>query len=387
MGDEGGAMGVDRSDSARRERVRAMLERHWVPEGYAAPNDEVYPWQWLWDSCFHALIWAELGEPDRAVRELTSALSTQADDGFVPHMNYVRDPGYHAAFWGRRGASSITQPPMYGHAVAELRRRGVSIPDELEHRARRGLDFLLRVRRRDRNGLVLLAHPWETGCDDSPRWDDLCPGEGFDLVRWKQRKGDLVETIERRPGGAPVANRLFAVASAGFNALVAFNAHELGLDATDVVEALDARWDDELVTWVDAGDTAGGSGRARTIDGLLPTLVSRRADRVKRALGAVVEPTAYGGDCGPAGVHRDEPTFAPSRYWRGPAWPQLSYLLWVAAARAGEQATAAAIAAATVRGGDRSELAEYWDPDTGAGLGAVPQSWAGLVVLLARAGE
>ena len=61
----------------------------------------MYPWQWLWDSCFHALIWAELGRADRALAELTSALSDQAADGFVPHVRYVGDPGFLAEFWGR----------------------------------------------------------------------------------------------------------------------------------------------------------------------------------------------------------------------------------------------------------------------------------------------
>ncbi|HEX7097298.1 MAG TPA: hypothetical protein VF183_15535, partial [Acidimicrobiales bacterium] len=257
--------------------ARAALEAHWVPEGYAAPNERVYPWQWLWDSCFHALIWVELGDEERALRELSTALSIQHESGFVPHMNYVRDPDFHAGFWGRRGTSSITQPPMYGHVIAELRRRGVAVPDELECRARRGVEFLLRRRRRDANGLVLLAHPWESGCDDSPRWDDLCGTTTFDLARWYDRKGELVASIELDESGAPIGNHGMTVASAGFNALVAFNAAELGIDASDVVEALDAQWDAELATWVDSGDTEKGSGRHRTIDGLLPTLVSRDA--------------------------------------------------------------------------------------------------------------
>jgi hypothetical protein len=369
--------------SDRRQRVRAMLEAHWVPEGYAAPNDGVYPWQWLWDSCFHAVIWAALADDDRAVRELTTALSTQDELGFVPHMNYVRDPRFHAEFWGRAGASSITQPPMYGHAVAELRRRGIDVPAELEHRARRGIEFLLHHRRRDRNGLVLLAHPWESGCDDSPRWDDLCPGAVFDLARWYQRKGELVESIERAPGGAPIGNRSFTVASAGFNALVAFNADELGIEAGDIVDALDTQWDESLATWIDAGDTAAGSGRARTVDGLLPLLVNHSRARAGRVLDALIDPNQYGAAYGPAGVHRDEPTFAPSTYWRGPAWPQLSYLLWFAARRAGAHEHASALAASTVAGADRSGLAEYWHPDTGEGLGAIPQSWTGLVVAMA----
>ena len=362
-----------------------MLDAHWVPEGYAAPNAEVYPWQWLWDSCFHSIIWTELGEPDRARAELASALSTQDAHGFVPHMNYVRDPQFHASFWGRAGASNITQPPMYGHAVAVLHRRGVAVPADVVRRAEAGLRFLLEVRRRHRpSGLVLLAHPWETGCDDSPRWDDLCPGDAFSLPAWKARKGEFVAAVEADDAGSPIGNRAFTVASAGFNALVAFNAAELGIDARGLVDALDARWDPSRRTWVDAGDTEHGSGRARTLDGLLPVLVTRAPGRARQVLDEVLDDAAHGGACGPAGVHRDEPTFAPGTYWRGPAWPQLSYLLWVAARRHDLAAHARELAVRTVRGAWTSELAEYWHPDTGAGLGAIPQSWTGLAVVMAR---
>jgi hypothetical protein len=366
-----------------RRRVRAMLEAHWVPEGYAAPNDRVYPWQWLWDSCFHVLVWAELGDGERAIRELATALSTQDSSGFVPHMNYVRDARFHAEFWGREGASSITQPPMYGHAIARLRALGLDVPDEIEQRARLGIEFLLRRRRRDDSGLLVLAHPWETGCDDSPRWDDLSGADEWDLSQWYDRKGEFVQSVERDDVGAPIGNHAFHVASAGFNALVAFNARELGIGADDIVDALDARWDASLVTWVDAGDTAAGSGRARTADGLLGALVTGDATKLDAALGALVDPVAHGARFGPTGVHRQEPTFSPTTYWRGPTWPQLAYLLWIAATRSGRSAVADAIATTTVAGAARSGLAEYWHPDTGEGLGAIPQSWTGLALLMA----
>jgi hypothetical protein len=372
-----------------------MLEDHWVPEGYAAPHAMVYPWQWLWDSCFHALVWAELGEPARAVRELSSALSVQTADGFVPHMNYVRDPGFHAEFWGRRGASNITQPPMYGHAIAELGRRGIDVPDDLVARAGRGLGFLLEVRPRHQpSGLVSLAHPWETGCDDSPRWDDLCPGDGFDAVRWKAYKGDLVAAVETGAGGGAMGNGLMTVAPVGFNALVAFNARELAAHTGDarladhgdaLAELIDTRWNAALGTWVDAGQTETGSGRARTLDALLPLLVTSHAAAAQSALAALTDPRAFGAPYGPAGVHRGEPSFAANTYWRGPAWPQLSYLLWYAARAAGDASLAAALASATVSAADRSGLAEYWNADTGAGLGAIPQSWTGLAIVMAAA--
>ena len=37
-----------------------------------------------------------------------------------------------------------------------------------------------------------------------------------------------------------------------------------------------------------------------------------------------------------------------------------------------------------VAGAERSGFSEHWHPETGAGLGARPQTWAGLAVLAAR---
>ena len=390
----GAAVPGDNARVELRERVHAVLRRHWVDippgGGYTAPNRVRYPWQWLWDSCFHALIWAELGD-DRGLDELAGALGAADTSGCVPHMTYQLDPRHHEEFWGRRGASSITGPPMYGHALAELHRRGAHVPERLVAAAAAGLDFLLSRRERHaESGLVMLCHPWESGADNDPRWDDFCEG-GFDERRWSERKGGLLTTIERGTAGAPLSNPRFSAASAGFSALVAFNALELA-DATGALEAtaarrladaVRARWDGDLVSYTDAGDAEGGSGRARTAYGLLGLLVEDHPERAAAVAGALGDSRAYGGACGPAGVHRGEPSFAARTYWRGPSWPQIDYLLWLGLRRAGQDAAASALAQATIAGAEASGLAEYWDSDDGTGLGAIPQSWAGVVLLMA----
>jgi hypothetical protein len=369
-------------------RATSVMEAHWRPQGFTCPNHETYPWQWLWDSCFHSIVWAALGD-ERALVELGTIFDGQdAATGFVPHMTYWQDPR-HADFWGRERHSSITQPPMYGHAVRSLVDRGLDVPPAVVDSAARGLWFLLRDRRRSPAGLVQLAHPWESGADDSPRWDDLAGGP-FELQRWYRRKGELVASIERNFCGAPIANREAPVASVAFAALVAFNARELAsvtgdgaLDAAGVElgQAVAARWYDERLTWADDGPTANGSGRARTLEGLLGVLVDDDRGHEESAFASLLDPRAHGAPYGPTGVHRSEPTFEPSTYWRGPAWPQLTYLLWVAAHRRGRDDVAQRLGWALRAGAARSDFAEYWHPDTGEGLGAVPQSWTALAVV------
>lgn len=383
------AASADELDAA----ARRILDAAWRPQpdgsGFCVPNPTTYPWQWLWDSCFHAVVWSHLGD-ERAVTELEAALADQHDDGFVPHLRYASGPNPHAALWGRATTSSITQPPMYGHAVAVLDAAGATLPDALLERATRGLEFLLDRRRRSAGGLVELCHPWESGCDDSPRWDDILIGGAWAHDAWYEAKGTLLASVRRSPNGAPLANDAFAVGSVGFSALVAWNALELAgvtgdaelrSSAEALVDAIAERWDAEVQTWVDDGPTTGRSGRIRTLDALLPLLVCPR----QAAFAQLGDPQAFAAPCGPRGVHAAEATYDPTRYWRGSAWPQLTYLLWVAATSGRERRTARELVRSMVSGTMRSGFAEHWEPETGAPLGAVPQCWTTLTcVMLAR---
>jgi glycogen debranching enzyme len=69
-------------------------------------------------------------------------------------------------------------------------------------------------------------------------------------------------------------------------------------------------------------------------------------------------------------------------YWRGPAWPPLNYLFQQAAKRLDLEDMALELAKLTAAGAKASGWAEYWNPENGRGLGAVPQSWAGLVIAM-----
>lgn len=364
-----------------------FLERHWNEEGgYTAPNTEVYPWRWLWDSCFHALLWARL-RPERATRELEAVFAPQdPETGFVPHIHYPGDPGFDRTLWGRDTVSTITQPPMYGHVIRVLVEEGVEVPSRLVDAARLGLRFFLRRRLHD--GLVVAVHPWETGADDSPRWDSWVH-RPFSRHAFALVKGRLVGALDLEGDGVAVGSREFQVGSVALTALVAFNCLELvhvtgdrGLadEVGGLLAGLESRWDPERSTWVDGGPDQRPSGSAPTLEALLPLLVSgSNWDRV-RAL--IRDPERFGARYGPRQVDLSHPAYRPNEYWRGPAWPQLNYLFWVAAFRRGDREWADELAAATSAGAAASGWAEYWHPDTGRGLGASPQSWTGLAALM-----
>lgn len=358
--------------------VARMLQAAWRSEGYCVPNPDVYPWQWCWDSCFHVVVWSAL-DPQRALRELETVFLSQTAEGFVPHMTYHGDPDAACALWHQRGHSSITNPPMYGHALRVLHDLGVALPDRLVAAAGRGLAWLV-ARRTRGDGLVVVCHPWETGCDDTPRWDGFVPPR-FDKPAWDRRKRDVLgpAVVE---DGAIVANPSFEVASAAFNALTAFNLRELSVvdpsgpwegHAERIEAGLRARWNGR--TWVDGRHPHAADP---TLEALLGVLVDPR-EEVWTALG---DDRLHRGAFGLWQVSQAHPGIDPDGYWRGAAWAPLEYLFWTAARRQGRGRVAAELGERFVRGAVASGLAEYWNPATGTGHGARPQSWTGLALLV-----
>jgi hypothetical protein len=363
--------------------AKSIMEKHWQPlPEFTVPNSRVYPWMWLWDSCFHSIIWGHLGD-QRCVSELRSVLDQQHQSGFIPHMGYQTEPEQSLDLWGVEGHSTITQPPMFGHALRQLKELGFEVMS-LADKVRSGLTYFYQ-HRITKDGLIEILHPWESGADDSPRWTRWQP-DPFDRAAWGEIKQTLVRALHVENGEA-TNSHAFRVVSAGFNALVAWNTLEaaaatgddhLRSIGYDLSRAIDQHlWDDKVGTWIDRDSDGVVTSKILTVDSLLPILVTTNEDHQQRALAHL----AHGLPFGPAGVDPNEPCYDPSGYWRGAAWPQLTYLLWRAAQRIGADAQAVSLSRMLRDGARQSGFSEYWNPATGEGLGARPQSWACLSIV------
>jgi hypothetical protein len=372
-----------------RAGARAVLEASWrEADGFCPPNPEVYPHQWLWDSCFHAIAWSALEDP-RGGRELASALAGQLDSGFVPHMRYLGPSSHRGPLPDR---SSFTQPPVYAHAARVLVGGGSQLADGLVGRIGAGLEWLWQHRRTP-EGLMYVVHPWETGTDDSPRFDDWVSLPAHDHAEYSAFDRRLVGETYFDDHGAAVWSRSFACAPASFNALCAHAALECAaLTGDDVWRvrgeelaslADDLLWDEEQGLWVDRPLIGGGPAcRIPTLDGALGVLVTGDPEKAERVLRQLTDPERFGAPYGLACLPRTHPAYDPGSYWRGPAWPQLNYLMTVAADRRGDETTCSGIRAMTLAGVLASGFAEYWNPEDGTGLGAVPQGWAAVAAAL-----
>ena len=138
--------------------------------------------------------WASVGEWDQAWGELDKLFSAQWPSGMVPHIVFWEQsddyfPGPEVWSTGREPATTgLTQPPLPVSAAARL---FTADPDRDRAREQIGLLWPRLVAwlawiERARTGPHLAAvvvHPWESGMDNSPAWDEPLAGHARDLER------------------------------------------------------------------------------------------------------------------------------------------------------------------------------------------------------------
>ncbi len=149
--------------------------------GYTIPAGGMYPYQWNWDSVFVALGFATFDEM-RACEEIETLFEAQWEDGFLPHIVFRRDdPDYFPGpnVWQAGSdlpTSGITQPPVAASIVNTLWFSANDI--EVKNRLAALFPKILawhrwfhKYRITEASGAVLITHPWESGRDNSPEWD------------------------------------------------------------------------------------------------------------------------------------------------------------------------------------------------------------------------
>jgi glycogen debranching enzyme len=74
--------------------------------------------------------------------------------------------------------------------------------------------------------------------------------------------------------------------------------------------------------------------------------------------------------------------FGQRRYWRGPTWVNTAWLCWMGLVRLGYDEAAAELAQRLAGAVAAAGLREYYDPRTGAGMGAREFGWSSLILEL-----
>ncbi|MCR3720790.1 MULTISPECIES: glucosylglycerate hydrolase [Prauserella salsuginis group] len=410
-------------------------------------SPRLYPHMWSWDAAFISMGLAHL-DVSRAVQELRTLFSAQWHDGMIPHIVFTGDDDYFPGpdRWGTDDApqrphnartSGICQPPVHAIALRRIidtaRRTSeadAGIAEDFAREAwpalRRWHGWIARHRMSEACGLVTIVHGWESGMDNSPRWDapylavqpdaDLPPYVRLDTLKVddpRQRPSDdeydrylwLIEQL-RRAGYHPdkvVETSAFLVGDVFVTAVFALASETLA----DIGAELDAPASEiaELRSWAGrARDAARRSchpetGMARDFDvhtgtwldteslaAFSPLLCGGLPTETEQRLFDTLDGPGWSGHPGllaavPPSVSPHSGDFDPRLYWRGPQWPVVIWLFGWAFEQRGWQRHASEFRAQGVHLASDGSFGEYYEPFTGEPLGSPNQSWTAAVVL------
>lgn len=402
------------------ERARQILTGN-DRGGYTVPTKNLYPFQWNWDSALVALGFSTF-DLDRAWTEIETLMSAQWDTGKLPHIIFWKDDeGYFPGpdQWGTDRTprtSGITQPPVVATIVRRLfTHPGNAGPDRaaaLVEKLDRWHQWFADARDPDGTGLVAIIHPWESGRDNLPDWDAPLSYVDTSGVGDYQRRDTQHVDADQRPQKADydrymalvgfgravgwddakiAADCPFWVADVGMNAILRRAEHDLSwlADAVGLPDiarraqeraerlehGFEALWDEDLKGYVSrdlrregrAKDLSAGSWLAFYAGQVHPA----GAERMVALLGEWLQQVTYSVPSFDPG----NPLFDSIRYWRGPVWAIVNWMIADGLMRNGY-----AQHSETIRSHTRTLIAEtgfyeYFCPLTGRGGGGDDFSW------------
>lgn len=394
------------------EKLMSQNRRETNGSTYTVPSPHLYPFEWLWDSCFHAVILSHV-DITRAREEIRSATSHPLTNGLLPHIIYWEED-YRTHNWGREmrgdiltaawqkdGTSVITQPPLIASTVWELHQKAEDRAFLEEMYPILKAHYLALVTRRDPTdeGLIGIINPDESGEDNSPRFDHALGISPFHKPEEHlEKRIALVEKLTECKFETRICmQQYFWIKDVSFNAIVLRGFEALALIAETLGdygdrnlfdgyrrrtgEAMRARMreDERFYSLEGSGDE---KIRINTWNLFMPLyaglLTKKEVDTlVERYL---MDEKQFWTPYPIPSVSYQESMFSEDDMWRGPTWIASNWFVYHGLRRYGFMKEASLLAQKSVALVSESGFREYYSPLSGVGYGTEDFTWGGLVI-------
>eukprot|EP00897_Mesotaenium_endlicherianum_P000330 jgi/Mesen1/10298/ME000079S09719 len=420
--------------------------------GYTVPAKGLYPFQthvtcpsgkkgnrypltqaagvWNWDSAIVAAGWAVFDEA-RAWEEVATLMQGQWDDGMVPSILFHKEadtyfPG--PEIWGTAENPSkttgISQPPvaamsvrfLYEHAEQpELAQRKI---EELFPKLLAYHRWWYKARDPEGRGVVAILHPWESGMDNSPAWDDAMqfPVGGFpaytrrDLNHVNPEMRPTKDTYDHyltllylfKKTNFYDSNQLYHISPFRMTDLcvncILFRAnrdlrwvasklgkHEVAAEIDGWLDkgfaGFQQLWDEEAGIFKCQDQLTGKLADAAISAGFLPLFAGVATKEQAARMAANLERWLTMVRYGVPSTDPADPRFEPLRYWRGPVWIIINWMISNGLKHYGYFDLADRIKQDSLELTGTAGLLEYFDPVTGQGAGGHHFSWTAAMCL------
>ena len=325
-------------------RSGLMNTRYFFTREAMTPSKIHYVGVWQWDQYFHALAYRHV-DAKLAEDQIRIVLDHQREDGMLPDAIY--DEGLVTRL-EKPVASDVTKPPLAAWIALKL------------YESSGRLDFLNEVydalvrwhqwwltQNADDSGLCYYRHPFSSGLDDSPMWDEGMPVIAPDLNTYLCLQSESLARIAELIGDAEAVGPMRERADR-FAALM--------------VEHL---WDEALGLFMALHD--GQPVDVATLFNLIPLATGRLPEPiVARLLERLTDPGEFWTAYPLATVSVRDDKFDPQQMWRGPSWANINYLFVEALFRAERPDLARRLRHDTLAMIQRHpDIYEYYNPLTG----------------------
>ncbi|ATG53024.1 hypothetical protein CFK38_16990 [Brachybacterium vulturis] len=292
------------------------------PGPVVVPSKLGYVGLWQWDAYFIAL-GLRHGDPDLARTQMDVALRHARADGQLPdvvHDHGVLDssanlPPGDLENLRRLGSPTLageevplTKPPLTALTLDRLSHElGAEVIDTHLEAVLASQRWWFEFSDPGATGWPAYLHPYSSGLDDSPVFDDnailrspdlaaYLVGQDHLLARWLNERGRDDEASECHQR----SDRLRLL--------------------------LEESWDAERELFALPGENT--EVTTRSILNLIALLIPElRADIRESLVAQITDPARFGGQWLLPTVARDDPDFSPERMWRGPIWVNTAWLV------------------------------------------------------------
>ena len=408
--------------------AKAVLENNWRGK-YTIPSPTLYPHQWSWDSAFISMGYVHYAL-EKVQNEIDSILLGQWENGKIPHIIFdPRAKGYfpNYKYWETEShspervlTSGIVQPPV--HSIAALNYYLHSCEKDVVRRwfpkLKKFHNYLLEARDPEHSGFATIYHPWESGFDNSPRWDEaLARLKPKNLPEYKRSDLKHVSKADERPTKKDYDRYIYLTEvikkfdyddKAVYKAIpfkikdIVFNtilyvankallklAKILGEETSEILEWL-GRQEDHFIRqfcpdpeaglFYDYDLVTGQFIRRKTVAALIPIyagfierpIIERTVKWMEHsrfcAKGTCKYPVI-------PSTSLDSPYFAHVTYWRGPIWINTNWMLYQGLRTYKFEEQAERLRKAMLDLVKENGFYEYFDPHNGAGYGSKDFSW------------
>ncbi|MHB0754689.1 MGH1-like glycoside hydrolase domain-containing protein [Polaribacter sp. M15] len=424
------------------EKAIEILNNNWKGN-FSIPCANLYPFQWKWDSGFIAIGFAHFNMQN-AEKEIETLLDAQWENGFIPHIVFHTEndsyfPGasfhrsdLHPLASKKYKSTGMTQPPVTGFVLEEMYKISKDKSQTLKYletvidKVYFNHEYFYNHRDPKSEGLVYIYHNWESGTDNSPIWDDIWATMNPPNYTFERRDTTHVDASER-PSKREYDHYLhiieiakehhysdekiaelspFLVQDPLFNAMLIKSNESLiqlyqeiggNADKIDQLKKWQAQsiksfneklYDDELGAYIHYDLRNEKPLRYLSSSSFAPLFANipsqQRADKMVKVM---LE--KFGGEhqylC--ASFDPDSDRFNPKKYWRGPVWINLNWMLFYGLKNYGYNAISERVKQDSIDLVAKNGFYEYFDSrkemhtDGKAGYGGGDFSWSAALLL------